>query len=150
MRGCCRLCYVLFVDAASGVEKRPVLPFGSKSFPAATGPAPNPCRPSRCVSAAFAGAATSPKAAGRPSSKAIRRGTIVSAKPGFCENRLLTICSPDALVWTGTCPGNMRSGAVLKRSNRDVHSHLMKPYSHHFFLESLKRFERPRESTIWP
>ena len=70
-------------------------------------------------------------------------------KPDSCENRLLAICSPDALLWTGTCPWDMRSVTVLKRSRRDVHSHRMKPYSHHFFLESQKRFERPRESTIW-
>ena len=69
-----------------------------------------------------------------------------SGKPDSCENRLIAICFPDALVRTGTCPGNMRSGTVLKRSKRDIYSHLIQSI---FFLNHKKRFERPRESTIW-
>ena len=38
---------------------------------------------------------------------------------------------------------------MLKMSKGEVHSHLRKPYSQRFFLESQTRFERPRESTIW-
>ena len=77
------------------------------------------------------------------------RPSAVGGKPGHCENRLLAICSPDAPVRTGTCPGIVESGTVLKRSKGEVHSHLRKPYSQRFFLESQKRIKRPRESTIW-
>ena len=44
-------------------------------------------------------------------------------KPDYCENRLLAICSPDAPVQTGTCPGMVESGTVLKGQARSIHTY---------------------------
>ena len=57
----------------------------------------------------------------------LERACARNVKPDYCENRLLAICFPDAPLRTGTCPGIMESGTVLKRSKGEVHSHLRKP-----------------------
>ena len=51
---------------------------------------------------------------------------------------LFTICSGNAPISTGACPGIVKSRTVLILCRYEVYSHLRPSYSHHFFRKLTK------------
>ena len=67
----------------------------------------------------------------RPQSPGHMVGHLLSpATPDF---KGLTICSGNAPISTGACPGIVESRTVLILCRYEVYSHLRPSYSHHFF-----------------